>query len=180
MRARGRKATPEALASALDQAFLDARRVPAQVISRAMMRDALDEHFLVVGGVMRIVALAVALIGAIVLAATVAFNVMERAREVGVLRALGASRARIFAIFAIEGMAIAIAATALAIVSSIAISRAILDAAERSLLRVAVPMQFSLEGLAMLGAGALLVIVAIWAVLAWALRKPARQALAQS
>jgi putative ABC transport system permease protein len=178
LRAKARAGTPDALAAALDQAFLDARRAPAQVISRTLVRDALDEHFAVVGGVMRIVALAASLAGALVLVATAAFNVLERTREVGVLRALGATRERIVAIFALEGIAVALAATALAVGTSVALSVAILAAAERSLLRVAVPMQFSYPGLGLLAAGALLVIAAIWVLVAWALRKPPRDALA--
>jgi putative ABC transport system permease protein len=107
LRVKGSGADVDELANRLDQAFLDARHAPSQVISRNLVRDSLDEHFDVVGGVMRVVALAAALIGAIVLVGTAAFNVAERRREVGVLRALGATPGRIRSVFLVEGGAIA-------------------------------------------------------------------------
>ena len=98
------------MASALDQALLDARMPPGQLITRAMVRDALDEHFKVVGDVLRMAALAAALLGAIVLAAGTGFNVLERTREIGVLRALGATARGIAGMLLAEGAAIAFVA----------------------------------------------------------------------
>jgi putative ABC transport system permease protein len=141
------------------------------------MRESLDEHFDVVGGIMRVVALAAALIGAIVLVGTVAFNVVERKREVGILRALGATPARIRAIFVVEALAIALLSSMVAIAGALAMTRAMLDRAEQTLLRVEVPMRFSMEGVAILGAGFVIVLLAVRVVLAYALRAPAREAL---
>jgi putative ABC transport system permease protein len=166
------------LAEALDQAFLDARHAPAQVITRTLVRDSLDEHVAVVGGVMRMIALAAALVGAIVLVATVVFNVFERRREVGILRSLGATPERIGKIFIVEAAAITVGAGALAVAGALFITRLMLDAAERSLLRVSVPTQFSVEGLAILAAGALLVMLGVRIALARALQAPVREALA--
>ncbi|QJR14076.1 ABC transporter permease [Usitatibacter palustris] len=166
------------LANRLDQAFLDARRTPSQIVTRVQVRESLDEHFYVVGNLVRLVALAAALVGAIVLAATTAFNVLERSRETGILRALGALPSRITAIFLIEAGAILLASIALAVAVSLVISRKLLDSAERMLLRVEVPMQFSYEGLALLAAGALVIALVVHFTLSRALRKPAREALA--
>ena len=178
VRVKGRTSDLDLLAERLDQAFLDAGHAPAQVISKKLVRDALDEHVDVVGSVMRVVALAAALVGAIVLVATVVFNVLERSREVGILRALGATPARIRAIFVVEAAAITLAACALAIGGALFITRLMLDAAERSLLRVTVPTHFSVAGLAILAAGALLVLLTVRIALARALKAPAREALA--
>ena len=180
VRARSREGvSPEALAAALDQAFLDARRAPAQVITRTMIRDSLDEHFQVVGGVVRMVALTAALVGALVLAATAAFNVIDRRREIGILRAVGARPRRILGLLCIEAGAIVALGIALAVGISLGLSRALLAAAERSLLRVQVPMQFSYEGLALLCGGALVIVATVAVVLAIMLRRPPREALAQ-
>jgi putative ABC transport system permease protein len=177
VRVRGGAAGPEALALALDQAFLDAGRAPAQVISKKLVRDALDEHIDVVGGVMSVVALAAALVGAIVLVATVVFNVFERRREIGILRAIGATEGRIRAIFAIEAAAVTLASGAIAIAGALLMTRAMLDVAERSLLRVTVPMQVSFAGIAILAAGVLVVAAATTLALRYALRGPVREAL---
>jgi ABC-type antimicrobial peptide transport system permease subunit len=168
----------DALANELEAAFIDAREAPAQVVSRNLIRESLNEHVEVVGSLMRVVALAAALIGAVVLVAAVVFNVAERRREVGILRALGAGVGRIRTLFLIEGAAIMAASVLLASAASLAIARAILDAGERNLLRVAIPTRFSLEGLAMLGAGVLVVMLAVHVALAFALALPARESLA--
>ena len=72
--------------------------VPAQAITRERVRDSLDEHFKVVGDFIRMVALATALVGGIWLAASSGLNVLERTREIGVRRALGATRRGIGAV----------------------------------------------------------------------------------
>ena len=95
--------------------FSRAHLAPAQVLTRAMFRDALDEHFKVVGDVLQMVALAAALLGAIILAAGTAFNVLERTREIGVMRALGATVRGIAAMLLAEGAAIALVAALLSV-----------------------------------------------------------------
>jgi putative ABC transport system permease protein len=168
---------PDAVAGRLDQAFLDARLPPAQLITRAMFRDSLDEHFKVVGDVIRMVALAAALVGAIVLAAGTSFNVLERTREIGILRALGATPRALAAMLLAEGAAIAAAGALLAIALSVALTLALNGAAARTLLHVAVPLRFSLEGLAILGGGVIVVIVTLGLTLRVSLRRTVRETL---
>ena len=168
---------PEAVAGALDRALLEARLAPAQLLSRAMFRDALDEHFKVVGDVLRMVALATALVGAIVLAAGTGYNVLERMREIGIVRALGATPRAIAAMLTAEGAAVALAGALLAVPISIALTLALNEAAARTLLRVAVPLRFSLTGLALLGGGVAVVLVAVRLSVWHALRRSALEAL---
>ena len=165
------------LANALDQALLQARLAPGQIISRTMVRDSLEEHFKVVGEVIRMAALAAALLGAIMLAATTGLNVLERTREIGIIRTLGATPRRIGAIFLAEGAAITVVSTLLSIAISLGLSRTILDVAERGLLYVTVPMQFSFIGLAILCSGALVIILMVRLTLAYSLRRSVRDAL---
>jgi putative ABC transport system permease protein len=177
LRAKAGGDHPDSVASALDQALLDAHLPPGQVVTRAMFRDSLDEHFKVVGDVIRMVALAAALVGAIVLGAGTSFNVIERTREIGVMRALGATPRAIVAILLAEGAAIAVAGALLSIVVSLALTKALNEAAARTLLHVAVPLRFSLEGLAILGAGALVMILAVWITLSIRLRRSVTETL---
>jgi putative ABC transport system permease protein len=177
LRAKAGGDHPESVAAALDQAFLDGHLPPAQLITRAMFRDSLDEHFKVVGDVIRMVALAAALVGAIVLAAGTSFNVLERMREIGILRALGATPRALAAMLLAEGVAIAATGALLAIAISVALTLAMNAAAARTLLHVAVPLRFSLEGLAILGGGVIVVIVALGLTLRISLRRTVRETL---
>ncbi|MBI3716461.1 MAG: FtsX-like permease family protein [Betaproteobacteria bacterium] len=178
LRAKVGSGSIEEAVAALDQAFLNARLPAAQIISRTMMRDALDEHFKVVGDVMRIVALAAALIGAIVLVATTSLNVLERAREIGILRTLGATPRAITRIFFAEGAVVAALGVLLAVGLSLPLTLAVLYAAEHSLLYVSVPLRFSATGLLQLCGGALLVMAAVQLTVWWGLRSSVRENLA--
>jgi putative ABC transport system permease protein len=165
------------VANALDQGLLNAHLPPLQVLTRAMFRDALDEHFRVVGDVLRMVALAAAIAGAIILGAGTLFNVLERKREIGVMRALGATVRGVGAILLAEGAAVAIVAVLLSVVISIALTLALNNAAARNLLHVAVPLRFSFEGLAILLGGALVAILVVGLTLAFSLRHSVAETL---
>ncbi len=168
----------ELAVSALDRAFLDAGMAPGQIISRNLIRDSLDEHFKVVGDVIRMVALAAALVGAIILAATTTLNILERSREIGILRTLGATPPRIAAMFLAEGASITLLGFVLSIALSIPLTLAMLNAAESRLLHVAVPLHFSWFGLAILSCGTLVVLLTVRVTVWFSLRKPVRDTLA--
>lgn len=178
LRVKARSPHIELVALALDQAFLSARLVPAQIVSRTMVRDALDEHVRVVGDVIRMVALAAALVGAIVLAATTVLNVIERTREIGIIRTLGAGPSRIAAVFLAEGAVITLVSVVLSMALSVVLTRVLLDLAERKLVYVTVPMQFSTLGLGILCSGAMVVLATVAVALALSLGKTVRETLA--
>jgi putative ABC transport system permease protein len=178
VRVKTRNPQIELVANGLDQAFLKTHLVPGQVIPRTMVREALDEHLRVVGDVILMVALAAALVGAIVLAATTVLNVIERRREVGILRTLGARPSRIAGLFLAEGGSIALISAALSVLLSLLLTRVLLNAAERSLVNVTVPMQFSWGGFGILASGALVVLLMVALSLVFALRKSVRETLA--
>jgi putative ABC transport system permease protein len=123
------------------------------------------------------VALAAALVGAIVLGASTGFNVLERIREIGVIRTLGATPRAIIVLFVAEGALVAVAAALLSVAISIALTLALNEAAARTLLHVAVPLRFSMQGLAILCGGAAVVVLAVLATVAFALLRPVRETL---
>jgi putative ABC transport system permease protein len=166
-----------AVANALDQALLDAHLAPSLISTRNEFRTALNEHFAVVTAVMKMIALAAALIGAISLIASVSLSVLERAREIGVIRALGATPRAVLAIFLIEGSAVAILSALLSIAGSIYFAQALNNKAAHELLHVAVPLYVSREGLSVLFSGAFLVILAVWLSVGRILRLSVREAL---
>jgi putative ABC transport system permease protein len=167
----------QAVANALDQTLLDAHLAPSAVNTRNEFRTALDEHFAVVTAVMKMVALAAALIGAISLIASVSLSVLERAREIGVIRALGATPRAVVGIFLIEGSAVAILGALISIAASIYFAQALNGKASRELLHVAVPLYVSRIGLGALFSGAVVVLIGVLLAVRRVLRMSVREAL---
>jgi putative ABC transport system permease protein len=161
-----------------EQALLDARLTPGLVSTKSEFRTSLEEHFAVVGGVMKMIALASALVGAITLIATVSLGVIERGREIGVIRALGAMPRSVVSIFLVEGGAVALLSAALSVAGGIFFARLLNGMAERQLLHVVVPLYFSRVGLGLLSAGVLLVVLGVWVSVTRILRMSVREALA--
>jgi putative ABC transport system permease protein len=178
LRVKARNDREHLAAGALEQALLDAHFTPALVNTKSESRASLDEHFAVVGTVMKMIALASALVGAITLVATLSLGVLERGREIGVIRALGAAPRSVIAIFLVEGGAVALLSAALSVAGGIFFARFLNGMAEQQLLHVAVPLYISRAGLAVLGSGMIVVIGAVWLAVTRVLRLSVRDALA--
>ena len=78
------------------------------------------------------------LVGGMGLASTMGLAVLERTREIGVLRAIGTTHRSIFAVIQMEGVTIALLSWAVAIPLSIPMSVALATAFGRIMLRVPV------------------------------------------
>jgi putative ABC transport system permease protein len=178
VRVKASRNREQLVAGALEQALLDAHFIPNFINTKTEFRASLEEHFAVVGSVMRMIALASALVGAITLIATVSLGVLERAREIGIIRALGAKPRSVAALFLLEGGAVAILSALLSIAGGIYFARLLNGMAARQLLHVAVPFYHSRIGLAVLSGGAVLVVGGVWLSVQRLLRVPVREALA--
>jgi putative ABC transport system permease protein len=178
VRVKARTAREQLAAGALEQALLEAHLTPALVNTKSEFRASLDEHFSVVGTVMKMIALASALVGAITLVATVSLSVLERGREIGVIRAIGAAPRAVIAIFLVEGGAVALLSAALSVAGGVFCARFLNRMAAEQLLHVAVPLSISGAGIGILSSGAILVILAVWFAATRMLRLSVRDVLA--
>jgi putative ABC transport system permease protein len=167
----------DSTATQLDQALLEAHLVASNIQTRNEFRKALEEHFAAVTGVMRMIALAAALVGAISLAASVGLNVLERAREIGVVRALGATPRNVRGIFLLESGAVALLSAIIAVIAAIIFTSKLNTMASQQMLHVAVPLQVSLTGIATLCAGFAILMLAVWFFLGRMLRLSVRDVL---
>jgi putative ABC transport system permease protein len=166
------------VAGTLEQALLDAHFIPSLINTKTEFRASLEEHFAVVGAVMKMIALASALVGAITLIATVSLGVLERAREIGVIRALGAKPRSVTALFLVEGGAVALLSSVISIAGGIYFARLLNGMAAGQLLHVVVPFYLSRLGIALLAGGAFLVVGGVWLSVRRLLRVSVREALA--
>ncbi len=80
-------------------------------------------------------AILIALVGAIGLMGTMSMNVIERSREIGVLRAIGASNRAIFNIVLTEGMVVGLLSWLVSLLIAIPISRVMFDVLMMALFR---------------------------------------------
>jgi putative ABC transport system permease protein len=87
-----------------------------------MLRNAIAGHMKVLINSLIGIAILMAMVGAIGLMSTMSMSVMERTREIGVMRAIGATPNKITFIIAFEGLTIGLISIAMAIVLGIGLS----------------------------------------------------------
>jgi putative ABC transport system permease protein len=107
-------------------------------------RAVIEDHLLMVAGFLGSMSLLMIVVGGLGLASTMSLAVLERTREIGVLRAIGARHGAILAMVQIEGLVIAILSWALAIPLSLPMSIALGNAFGRVMLKV--PVRLVPEG----------------------------------
>jgi putative ABC transport system permease protein len=106
-------------------------------------------------------AILVALVGGLGLAGTMSLNVIERVREIGIMRAIGASDGAVLRIFIAEGVLIGAISWLLGVVASLPISKVMSDGLGQLLLSSPLSFTFSVVGvLVWLGIAVLLSAVA--------------------
>ena len=111
------------------RAELNGRGLPiASSQPMAESRRVLEDHLLLVAGFLLIMSQLMIVVGGLGLASTMSLAVLERTREIGVLRAIGARHGAILALVQIEGLVIGLLSWLLAIPLSVPMS-AILGAA---------------------------------------------------
>ncbi len=134
------------VAQALVQIF-DARRVKATVQTGGEIKEQVGTSVTIIVAFLVPMAVLVGVVGALGLMGTMSLNVLERTREIGVLRAVGASNRKVFQIVVVEGLIIGLVSWALGILLSLPISGG-LAAVLGSIFSFALPVTVSPEGFA--------------------------------
>jgi putative ABC transport system permease protein len=134
------QAAAQALAAASIKP-LEPRAIDAVVAST-------EEHSVILVGVILLIASTIGVVGLIGLGATMSTNVIERTREFGVMKAIGASDATIRRLVVFEGIFIAAVSCVVAAVPAIVLTWAISAGLGSLFLGTAVPFQVSATGIA--------------------------------
>lgn len=111
------------LARSLESRFAFAGLDVYSTLRLADARQMVEDHLLLLASFLMIMSILVLIVGGLGLASTMSINVLERTREIGVLRAIGASAASILQIIVTEGAIIGVLAWALAVIISWPISQ---------------------------------------------------------
>ncbi len=118
--------------AALDQAGFTVSRT--QLLDEA--RRVTEDHLLMVVQFLGVMGWVMILVGGMGLASTMGLAVLERTREIGVMRAIGARHGTLMTLIQVEGLVIALIAWAVAIPLSLPFSLALSDAFGRIMFRV--------------------------------------------
>jgi len=155
--------TQRQISSAVEKAF---DRVGIRVLSNFLIteeREEIDAAFAIIVTLLMVMTVVLATVGGLGLMGTMSLNVIERTREIGVMRAFGASSRAVFRIVVIEGLLIGMMSWVLAIGLSLPISVFLSREVGLSFVDYPVPASFSLGGV--LGWAVLVVIISIVASL---------------
>jgi putative ABC transport system permease protein len=151
------------------RATYTAHRLEVDDLTSALdSRERVQARFGVILWILLTIALLAAGVGGIGLLGTMSINVVERRREIGVMRATGATSAAVAAIFVTEGVVVGVLSWALAVPLSYPGARLFSDAVGRALLRSPFEFAYSVEGVGLwLGT---VVVISVLASLVPALR----------
>lgn len=112
----------------------------------AVARQLIEGLFTVIVSFIAAMAVVLGVVGGLGLMGTMSINVIERTREIGVLRAIGASNGAVLQIFIVEGILIGMISWALGTLLAIPLSRLICDALGNALFRAPLSYTFSIPG----------------------------------
>jgi len=117
--------------------------------TRTEDRNILSERFNVLTGILTIMSMIIGTVGGLGLAGTMSINVLERTREIGVMRAIGASDEAVQQIVLSEGLVIGGIAWLISTIISVPMSIGMCYAFGMALLNTPLSWVYSLSGVAM-------------------------------
>jgi putative ABC transport system permease protein len=162
-------ATQNQVARRLDDHF---RRIGISVNSietTAANRGQAESQFQVLIVVLSSMAMLLAVVGGLGLMGTMSINVLERRREIGVMRAIGASSRSLLGIVIVEGLVIGVLSWLAGLILALPLSKALSDAVGAGFIQAELSYRFS-------SGGALLWLAVVLGIAAVASLLPARSA----
>lgn len=164
--------------SAVEVALSENGIVITNISTAEQGRESLDDHLLIIVGLLMIMAALIAIVGGLGLIEAMGISVLERRREIGVMRAVGASTGKVLQVVIVEGVVIAALSWVVAIALSIPATLAVENITGNLFIQAPLETSFST-----LGMGIWLAVVVILATVASAIpalevtESPVNQAL---
>jgi len=126
----------------------------------ASIRENVGNQINIIVSFLAIMAILIAIVGGLGLMGTMSINVLERTREIGVMRAVGASDGSVLKIFMVEGLFIGVLSWLIGAILSLPISKLLSDAVGVALTEAPLSYTFSTNG-ALLWLGVVLILAAL-------------------
>jgi putative ABC transport system permease protein len=112
----------------------------------ASIRESIEYQFGVIVIFLTIMAVLIALVGGLGLMGTMSINVLERTREIGVMRAVGASDGSVIQVFIVEGIFIGVLSWFVGSVLAFPIGKVLSDSVGTAFLEAPLTYTFSVKG----------------------------------
>jgi putative ABC transport system permease protein len=167
------------MAQTFEQQFKDDGLRVSVTETREDLRTLTTTHYNVVVVLLLVMAIVLGVVGGLGLMGTMSLNVLERTREIGLLRAIGASNRAVWQIVIAEGVLIGLFSWVLGLAVAVPLSKRLSDAVGIAMLQVPLSYTFSFAGV-LLWLGLVVVLAAVASFLpAWnAVRLSVRDVLA--
>lgn len=134
------------VATALQEAYDSDGVRTASIRTTSTAREAIQYQFDVLSIFLLIFAVLLAVVGALSLMGTMSMSVQERAREIGVMRAIGASDGAVLRIFVVEGVCIGLLSWPVGAALALPVSQALSDVVGNEFAGTPLRYTFSLSG----------------------------------
>ncbi len=145
---------------AIEAALADADIAVAAAGTSLDGKQVLDDHLLIIVSLLMIMAILVAVVSGLGLASTMSLNVLERQREIGVMRAVGAKSLKVLQIILVEGVFIGLLSWLLAMLLSLPLTSVIGNAAGKLFIEAPLNIVYSWSGFG-IWLGVVLILTAI-------------------
>ena len=134
------------VARELEEEFKQASVNVSYALTNTQQRQAISVLFDIIISFLLAMAVLIAAVGGLGLMGTMSLNVLERTREIGVMRAIGASDAMIQSIIIAEGLLIGFLSWLIGIVIALPLGKLLSDAVGIGFLQTALNYTFSIDG----------------------------------
>ncbi|MEM7347777.1 MAG: FtsX-like permease family protein, partial [Chloroflexota bacterium] len=119
----------------------------ARIVSAGEEKQFFEEHFGLITGFLTIASILLAIVGGLGLMGTMSINVIERVREIGVMRSLGASNRVIQRIFVAEGLIIGLISWGLSLIAGLIPTKLLGDAVGIAFMETPLTYTLSINGI---------------------------------
>ena len=110
------------------------------------MRQSLDDHLVIIVTLLIIMSALVAAVGGLGLMSTMSLNVLERRREIGVMRAVGATTAKVLLIILGEGIVIGLLSWVLAVLLTLPLTNLVANVSGQIFIETPLAVVYSGQG----------------------------------
>ena len=145
------------MADLLKQHFKDVGMNVGGTETIGSIRQQIEYQFNILVVFLAFMAVLLAVVGGLGLMGTMSINVLERTREIGVMRAIGASDGSVLRIFLVEGVFVGLLSWGLGALAALPISQVLSQAVGMAFLRAPLSYEFSTQG-ALLWLGLVLIL----------------------